>query len=186
MSTQPRREARDPRRERRVLRGRPEPGSVRVRRATPADRDAIRRVGHAAWPATYAFAGEDYVRDGLETWWSTEAVESSLAETTYVVAERADEQGWLVVGIGNVDLAPEVPVIWRLYVRPDHQAGGLGGMLLEALLAEVPAGRRVRLEYVDGNVRAATFYERHGFREAAREPGRREGWPDSVWMEREV
>ncbi|NYG56815.1 GNAT family N-acetyltransferase [Nocardioides perillae] len=164
----------------------PAPGAVRVRRATPADRDAIRRVGHAAWPATYAFAGEAYVRDGLERLWSVEAVEESLAQTTYVVAEVADEQGWLVVGTGNVDLAPEVPVIWRLYVRPDHQADGLGGQVLQALLAVVPPGRRVRLEYVDGNLRAATFYARHGFREAAREPGRREGWPDSVWMEREV
>lgn len=166
--------------------GGPVPGAVRVRRATSADLHAIRRVGHAAWPATYAFAGEDYVRDGLERLWSVEAITDSLAQTTYVVAERADEQGWLVVGIGNLDLAPEVPVIWRLYVRPDHQADGLGGRVLEALLTAVPPGRRVRLEYVDGNVRAASFYERHGFREAAREPGRRDGWPDTVWMERQV
>lgn len=163
------------------------PGDVRVRRATADDIDAIRRVGHAAWPATYAFAGEEYVRDGLERWWSVETMAHSLAQTTYVVAERRDEQGWLVVGIGNLDLEPEVPVIWRLYVRPDHQGDGLGGLLMEALVAAVPAERgRVRLEYVDGNVRAATFYERHGFREAARESGQREGWPDSVWMERAV
>lgn len=160
---------------------------VRVRRATHADIDAIRRVGHAAWPAAYAFAGEDYVRAGLERLWSPAAITTSLAETTYVVAERRDEHGWLVVGIGNVDLEPEVPVIWRLYVRPDHQGDGLGGRLMEALVAAVPPERgRVRLEYVDGNVRAATFYERHGFYEALREPGQREGWPASVWMERRL
>jgi ribosomal protein S18 acetylase RimI-like enzyme len=164
-----------------------EPETVQVRRATADDIDAIRRVGHAAWPATYAFAGEGYVRDGLERWWSVESMTKSLAETTYVVAEHVDAEGSLVVGIGNLDLGPDVPVIWRLYVRPDHQGDGIGGRIMHALLALVPAERdAVRLEYVDGNVRAASFYERHGFREAQREPGKREGWPDSVWMERPV
>ena len=47
----------------------------------------------------------------------------------------------------------------------------------------VPGGRRVRLEYVDGNERAAAFYAARGFVELRREPGERPGWPESVWME---
>jgi len=46
-----------------------------------------------------------------------------------------------------------------------------------------PDGGRVRLEYVDGNERAAGFYSAKGFAELRREPGERPGWPESVWME---
>lgn len=52
---------------------------VEVRRATEADAVAIRAVGHATWPATYAFAGDDFVEHGLATYWSEEAVARGLA-----------------------------------------------------------------------------------------------------------
>ena len=48
------------------------------------------------------------------------------------------------------------------------------------------AGRPVRLEYVDGNARAARFYARQGFTEIRREPGEEPGWPDTVWVEKPV
>ncbi len=157
------------------------------RHAMPEDVDSIRRVGHATWPATYAFAGEDYVRDGLERWWSREAMTESLDSTAWVVAEECDDEGCLVVGIGNLDMRPEPPLITGIYVRPDRQNDRIGEQVMEELLALVPPGRdAVRLEFVEGNHRAVGFYSRQGFREVHREPGLKPDWPDSVWMERPV
>lgn len=53
-----------------------------VRPAELADVAAICAIGQAAWPSTYAFAGQEYVDHGLATWWSPEAVTRSLATTT--------------------------------------------------------------------------------------------------------
>lgn len=154
--------------------------TVVVRAATESDVEAIRAIGRAAWPETYAFAGKDYVEYGLATWWSEAAVCRGLATTVTLVAESEGR----VVGMGNIDLRPEVPVIWKLYIHPDHQGAGIGGRLLESLIAAVPAGRRaVSVEYADGNDRAAAVYVKHGFIEIRRDPANQPAWPAQVWAE---
>jgi hypothetical protein len=60
-----------------------------VRLATTSDVDAIREIGRAAWPRTYAFAGQAFVEHGPAAWWSTTAVERGLATTTTLVAESS-------------------------------------------------------------------------------------------------
>lgn len=91
------------------------------------------------------------------------------------------------VGMGNLDLRPDVPVIWKLYVHPHHQGRGIGSSLLRALLEAVPAARgRIAIEYIEGNVRAAAVYARHGFVEVRREPCDGPGWPRRVWAELSV
>jgi GNAT superfamily N-acetyltransferase len=151
-----------------------------VRPATEADVAAICAIGRAAWPKTYAFAGQDYIDHGLATWWSTDAVARGLTTTTTLVAESADS----VVGMGNVDLRPKVPVIWKLYVHPDHQGRRIGSDLLDGLVSAVPTARgAVAIEYIEGNVRAQSVYARHGFVEVRRDPAERPEWPEQIWAE---
>lgn len=152
-----------------------------IRPAARDDIEAIVAVGRQTWPVTYAFAGADYVAHGLDTWWSAEATERSLMTTTVLVADTGTE----VVGVGNIDLRGEHPIIWKLYVLPGAQGLGVGSALVRALI-EVAGERPVRLEYTDGNGRAAAFYASHGFAEIGREPGAEAGWPDTVWAERGV
>jgi len=153
---------------------------LQVRPAIPSDAGAIERVGRETWPSTYAFAGEDYIAVGLDRWWSEEAVLRGIETTRTVVAEVGDT----LVGMGNIDLRPERPTIWKLYVLPGHQGIGAGHALMERLLAEAPLGSEVLLEYTDGNARAAGFYLRHGFVELRRDVPEVPGWPDQVWMVR--
>lgn len=155
---------------------------VSVRPATPDDAAAIKRVGEATWPSTYAFAGADHVRHGLATWWSDEAVLRGISTTRTYVAERDGE----VIGMGNIDLRGERPIIWKLYVVPGHHGTGAGHALLDALLQEAPpSADGVLLEYLEGNDKAAEFYRRHGFvelrREAPTDPEQPEQ-PEQVWM----
>jgi ribosomal protein S18 acetylase RimI-like enzyme len=155
---------------------------LQVRRATEDDIDAIQRIGQETWPPTYAAFGPDYVADGLRKRWSREATLNTLRNTTVVVAQGPDGQ---LVGMGNVDLRPDVPVIWKLYVLPDAHGTGVGAALLHSLIDALPAGTAaVRLEYVDGNVRAERFYRKQGFVEFRRDPGEQSGWPQIVWMEK--
>jgi GNAT superfamily N-acetyltransferase len=156
---------------------------MHVRPARTDDAAAIQEIGRKTWPATYSFAGDDYIESGLATWWSAEAVVRSLRDTIVLVADDEGE----VVGIGNIDLRGDVPVIWKLYVLPRVQHSGVGSALLAALFDQVPAGTAsVRLEYVEGNERAAAFYAAKGFSEIRREPGGQPGWPDTVWVERQL
>ncbi|GAA2650625.1 GNAT family N-acetyltransferase [Paractinoplanes durhamensis] len=150
-----------------------------IRDARAEDVDAIVAIGQQTWPATYAFAGDEYVRDGLAAWWSPAAIARSLGDTTVLVAE--DGSG--LVGVGNIDLRGAVPIIWKLYVLPETQGTGAGSALMAGLI-ERAGGLAVRLEYVAGNSRAAGFYAGRGFTELRREAGERPGWPEIVWMER--
>ncbi|GIF74804.1 GNAT family N-acetyltransferase [Asanoa siamensis] len=152
---------------------------MEIRTAGPGDVAGIVAIGHETWPSTYAFAGADYVAYGLATWWSAEATERAIANTTVLVAADGDD----LLGIGNLDLSGEIPIIWRLYVRPAAQGHGAGSALLTALV-EAAGGRPVRLAYLAGNDPAARFYARHGFVESHRQPADQPGWPESVWLER--
>jgi hypothetical protein len=40
---------------------------VKIRRATTGDIPPIIDIGHHVWPATHAFAGDDYISHGLAT-----------------------------------------------------------------------------------------------------------------------
>lgn len=156
---------------------------VTVRSAPPNDAPAIRQIGEATWPATYAFAGAEYVAHGLDTWWSEEAVLRGLETTRTMVAERDG----MVIGMGTIDLRPERPVIWKLYVLPEHQGTGAGHALMKVLLSEAPPDvDGVTLEYTDGNAEAAVFYRRHGFTELRRDAPDKPGWPDQIWMIRPI
>jgi ribosomal protein S18 acetylase RimI-like enzyme len=100
--------------------------------------------------------------------------------TTVTVVAVLDGQ---VVGVGNLDLHRDPPTIWKLYVVPAAQGSGAGSALLRELV-DLAGGATVTLEYVDGNDRAAAFYERQGFREVRRQPPEVAGGPETVWMER--
>ena len=86
--------------------------AVEVRPAAAEDVAAIEEIGGKTWPATYSFAGDDYIAHGLATWWSSKALLQSLDDTTVLVAVDSGQ----VVGTGNIDVRRAVPVIWKLYV----------------------------------------------------------------------
>jgi ribosomal protein S18 acetylase RimI-like enzyme len=154
-----------------------------IRPARANDVAAIQEIGHKTWPATYSFAGNDYIAAGLAAYWSREALLRSLDDTAVLVAADGDE----IIGVGNIDLRGDIPVIWKLYVLPHLQGSGIGSALLTELVDRAPGGTEsVRLEYVDGNDRAAAFYRAKGFTELRREPGEQPGWPETVWVERRV
>ncbi len=151
-----------------------------LRRAVPEDAEGLRDLGEAVVAATYAPIDPAYAEFTLESWWDIEGMRRSVEDIWHVVAERAGR----LVGVANLARSEGRWVMWKLYVHPDAQGAGLGTQLLEATLAQVPAGEPLWLEYVDGNTRAGDFYAAHGFVESHREPTGR--FPDLVWMRRDT
>jgi GNAT superfamily N-acetyltransferase len=154
--------------------------TVSIRKATEADVEAITDIGRRTWPATYEpFAGPDYVARGLARWWSDDAIRRGLDNT--LVAEDASGT---VIGMASFAPSGDILILWKLYVLPEAQGIGAGTALLHRVITD--ASERytaVRLEYIDGNDRAARFYERNGFTFLKRESDP-VGGLDSIWMER--
>lgn len=154
---------------------------VLVRPAVESDVEAIREVGHRTWPATYgAIAGDDYVAQGLQRWWSAEAVLESVRRGGVFVAEADGE----VVGMASFSLHEGRPYLWKLYVRPDRQGLGAGSALLAAVIDALPPGStRLGLDHVDGNEQAAAFYRAKGFVPTGRMASPLGTGPDEILME---
>ena len=123
-------------------------------------------------------------RAGHESALSAEALEAVDLEPTDKDLQRwrdrietqqdrhlvADDDG--VVGYAAVRWAETKPFVGddeaglkELYVHPDRWGEGVGGELLERAIGTLPDGiEAVLLETLDGNDRAAGFYEANGFR----------------------
>ncbi len=158
--------------------------TVTLRKAVYDDAEAVVAVGHATWPVTYGpIAGDDYVRMGLERWWTVDGSLPGILAGRCTVAEVDGR----IVAVGLVGPMDGDLVLFRLYVMPDHQGQGLGATLLEQILedARQSGHQTIRLSYLEGNDGARRFYERHGFVEDHREPTGA-GVPDSVWMIRDL
>ncbi|HET7397894.1 MAG TPA: GNAT family N-acetyltransferase [Intrasporangium sp.] len=171
---------------------RPDPGrrdrvvvsAVVVRTATGNDLDAVLDIGHRTWRATYEpIAGPDYVAMGLAKWWTSDVVIDSIRLGRTLVAERDGD----VVGLAAYGLRGDDLVLWKLYVPPEHQGGGVGRALLDAVLrrGEELGRARVVLSHLADNEQAGRFYARNGFVRTDVESGG-SGVPDSVWVARDL
>lgn len=160
------------------------PDGVVIRTATGNDLDAVVRVGHRTWQATYEpIAGPEYVAMGLAKWWTTDAVIPSIRVGRTLVAEQDGE----VVAMAAYGTQGEDLVLWKLYVLPEHHGRGIGRLLLAAVVDRgVELGHtRLVVSHIDGNEQGNRFYGRNGFRTTERESGG-SGMPDTIWMVKEL
>ncbi len=145
-----------------------------IRRATPADAQALSLIGSATFLETFAgvIDGADVVAhcasehsravyDSLLTRadagvWLAEALEGA-APVGYAVLERAK--------LPVTDPQPDDVEIKRIYVLGRFHGTGLGARLMAAALAEAKHGgaRRALLGVYAQNHRALAFYAKQGF-----------------------
>ncbi len=128
----------------------PAAGRPRVRRATPRDTSAVAALEEAG-------LGDDAWSPGL----LAEVVGGTLPTVHAVVAEQDGE----VLGYAAGSLVVEVAELQRLVVAEAARRRGVGGALLDALLAlarDAGAGR-VLLEVREDNEGARAFYAAAGF-----------------------
>ncbi len=152
---------------------------VVLRAGVPSDVSALRALGEAVVPATYAPINHAYAAMMLEEWWSPAGLAVVVDRSANIVAEH-DHQ---VVGFATLGRHDDREVMWKLYVHPAHQRHGIGSRLLAGVI-DLVQGDHLWLENVDGNDSARSFYLAHGFEEMERVPF--SPWPDDIWMRKVV
>jgi ribosomal protein S18 acetylase RimI-like enzyme len=143
-----------------------------IRRAGPADADALAAIGRATFVETF---GHLYPPHDLAAF---------LAEAHSVERARADlanpaKAAWLVEAGGEVvgyalacpaklphpEVTPACGELDRIYLLAGHRGGGMGSRLIGEVFAwlERDGPRRIWLGVFSGNVGAQRLYQRHGF-----------------------
>ncbi|MES2643121.1 MAG: GNAT family N-acetyltransferase [Myxococcota bacterium] len=143
---------------------------IQVRPALDADPAAIARAQVAAWHEAYAglipaaYLADYTVPMRTERW--QRILRAPLPGGVTVVGEVDG----VVEGFASIAVARDEDVVGAelaaLYVHPTRWGTGLGHALHEAALAQVVAAGHSRavLWVLEENVRARSFYERHGWR----------------------
>lgn len=125
---------------------------IELRPMAPNDLDAVLAIERRAFPQP----------------WSRTFFERELAaaQARLMVAMAEDDAGTRLVGYScRWRVADEVHLL-NVAVLPDRQSGGIGRLLVEAIVAEGRAtgARVVYLEVRAGNVAARRLYRQLGFR----------------------
>lgn len=144
--------------------------SVFVRTAGARDIPALRALLSEAWHATYdAFYGADVVADLTAKWHSASALRAMIERdrSEYLVADDSKRLCGCAYAAAVGDDA-RVVMLHQLYVLPDLQGHGIGGMLLQEIEDSFFESERLRLEVDERNRRAIAFYAAQGFEEAGR------------------
>ena len=141
-----------------------------VRRATPADAQAIAGVHVASWQVAYRGLFPDAVLDRLSvaerlTLWAPRL--ATIDPTIWISEDDRRVTGFISVCPSRDDDArpPAFAEIAALYVHPDAWGNGCGHALCQAVLEHLrltPA-QSVIVWALTGNIRARHFYERIGF-----------------------
>jgi ribosomal protein S18 acetylase RimI-like enzyme len=141
---------------------------TRVRAAVPADAAAVAAVGRVAFtrqyeglvdPANYTWAASE--------WYSDDAIEESIRQCErdfgahFLVAERDG----VIAGFLHYDDAGPQPELHRIYLAPEEQGQGIGGLLMDALHARLSPAADYILVVAEANHGAVRFYRSHGLRE---------------------
>ena len=98
--------------------------------------------------------------------WRTILADAQAASTTLVAELDGAVTGFASVGPSrDDDAAPSTGELWGIYVDPQCWGTGVGHALHEAALQELRDARATgaTLWVLQGNQRAAGFYERHGW-----------------------
>jgi SAM-dependent methyltransferase/GNAT superfamily N-acetyltransferase len=137
------------------------PRDVTIAPADAGDVAAVSAFGAEHVPPHYApLIGEERARALVRDWWSPPYLGEAVGAGELLLAHDGDQ----LIGVAQWGLLGGDPVLWKLYVHPEHRGGGVGVQLLDAVISAIPSGStRLLTEHVAGNERAAAFYAREGF-----------------------
>lgn len=148
--------------------------TLTVRDATRADADAIARLRVETWRAAYAGLISADVLDQLDAeregmrraaHWDEHHSDPRGGE---LIAERDGVVvGWAVIGTSRDHELPNDGEVYAMYAIPAEWSRGVGHALMLAAEDRLRSAgfRRAHLWVLEGNDRAASFYQRHGWRE---------------------
>lgn len=148
--------------------------TVTIRRTTREDARAIATIRVQTWRAAYAALIDPAVLARLDvdreterrlTHWDEHHAHPRGAE--FVAEVDGSCVGWAVMGTARERHDPHVGELYAIYVLPEYWSAGVGHQLILAVENALRGCgyTEAYLWVLDGNDRAAAFYERHGWHE---------------------
>lgn len=137
-----------------------------VRTASEQDAPDIARIGSSSMRAQYrGLVDPVAVEAAIAQSYSLDALincvqRCSRSQTAHFLVAELD--GTVAGYLHFDDFGPE-PELHRIYVDPTVRRSGVGALLLTELHARLPTQLHYMLLVLEGNDRAITFYQRHGF-----------------------
>lgn len=133
-----------------------------IRDAHARDIEAICDFGSSYIADHYRpLIGEDAAQAQVVNWWNEERISQAVGKGLVTVAELSGE----LVGVVELGQWDGAPVVWKLYVHPDHRGRGLGARLLDHVVEQLPSDVEcLQIEHFQANERAGRFYDCEGFR----------------------
>ncbi len=136
-----------------------------IRRAEPRDAASLARVHVTSWQAAYqGLVNQDFL-DSLDVeartvWW--ERAVGREANLVSVGEIEGKVEGFCLAGASADEGWGEV---FAIYVAPEHWGTGIGRDLIVAGEGALSGAghERALLWVLEGNTRARTFYQRHGW-----------------------
>ena len=135
-----------------------------VRTASERDLERVRALLVETWHATYdAIYGAERVTEITNSWHSIASLQRRLTRphSEFLVADDGKQVGGMAYAEAD-ETGAEV-MLRQLYVLPELQGRGIGGMLLDEIFESFPEARAFRLEVEEKNERAIAFYQSNGF-----------------------
>ena len=146
--------------------------TLAIRRATPADADALSRISRRTFTAAF---GHLYPDEDLQAFltdsYAPDVCARILADDAYAIwllEDGTEAVGHAMAGpcgLPHPDVAPGDGELKRLYVLDSVQNSGWGGRLFQAALdwLERNGPRTLWISVWSENLGAQRFYGRHGF-----------------------
>lgn len=151
----------------------PKGDTATIRRAGPADAEALSAIGQATFTETFAhlYPPEDLAAFLAEAH-SVERAKADLADpakAAWLVEVGGQAVGYALAcpaKLPNQAVSEEDGQLDRIYILKAHQGGGLGTRLLAETLAwlEKDGPRTLWIGVWSENLGAQGLYERHGFK----------------------
>lgn len=143
---------------------------MEIRSAEVSDARGIALVHVTSWRAAYRGLMPDAVLDGLsveqrEARWREILGDPDATARTLVADRDGELVGWANYGPGRDPGAAGQGELQGLYAHPNAFSTGVGHALISAVetILRQDGFSSAYLWVLDGNDRAATFYERHGW-----------------------
>ncbi|EJN61245.1 GNAT family N-acetyltransferase [Halogranum rubrum] len=143
---------------------------LHIRRARPADAEAIAAVARESWHAAYGdFLSTVTIDETVDTWYDPADLREQVEEGAFVVAvdeERPESDDIVAFAHAVVASDGTRPTLTRLYARESYWGSGVGTQLLHRVVADLDtdAGHEFLSALVFANNAVGRgFYESHGF-----------------------